>query len=126
VVVLDVAFLDCKDRAVSKLIVEIHVPLSSGPAASDGHPSSWIEPVQEFIMMLDGPHGAYYYDDGEEWENDAGEPEYLFFLHNGSESELLEIARTVALQPGVPEGVYVTVNSEDGDMGEGRRVDLAL
>lgn len=77
-------------------------------------------------MGLKGPDGEYNDDDGEEWSSGAGTPEYLFFVHNAPESELHEIARSVARMPGVPGGVYVTVNDEDGDMGEGRRVNLQL
>lgn len=50
----------------------------------------------------------------------------LFFLGSGSESQLIELVTKIAKRPGVPSGVYVTVNDSDGDMGTGRRVELDL
>ena len=107
-----------------EIIVEIHVPLAEDASThTGGDPYPWIDEIQDFLMGLEGPHGEYCYDDGEEWQGEDG-PEYLFFLSNGSEDELLEIARAVARRADVPAGAYATVNDEDGDMGTGRRVDL--
>lgn len=100
----------------SELLVEIHVPLRQGTLA-------WIDGVEEFLAGLG--HGARTYDDSEEWHNDDGAAEYLFFVHNADEKTLLQIASDVAQLPGVPAGVYAVVNRTDGDMGAGRRVALA-
>lgn len=78
----------------------------------------WIDDIEEYLGQLDGTDGEAY-DDGEE----LGE-EYLFFVAGASEANLIELARRVSKLPRVPSGVYVTVNDSDGDMGQGRRVDL--
>lgn len=68
----------------------------------------------EFLFELDDSRGEMY-DDGEELGD-----EYLFFVHAGSESDLLSIAREI----GMPLGVYATATDTEADMGGGRRVDL--
>lgn len=73
-------------------------------------------------MSLEGPNGEYYYDSGEEWADEQGRPEFLFLLHNGSEDELLAVARDVAGRQGVSDGVYVTINEESGKMGDARSI----
>lgn len=107
--------------SVSELIVEIHVPLVRDPNAGPrDYPFPWIEDVDQFLAGLDGGAGEEY-DDGEELGN-----EYLFFVSSAPEAQLIDLARQVARLPRVPSGVYVTVNTEDGDMGTGRRVELGL
>lgn len=104
-------------------ILEIHVPLTPVAEHSDaGYPYAWIETVQEHLARLTGL--TQEYDDGEEWENLDGQPEYLFFVYGGEQQQLVQMAAEVAVLPGVPSGVYVTLNDEHGDMGEGRRIPL--
>jgi hypothetical protein len=55
-----------------------------------------------------------------------GRKEKLFFVAAATEAQLIELATRVAQLPGVPSGVYVTINDSEGEMGEGRRVDLAI
>jgi hypothetical protein len=106
---------------VSELIVEIHVPLVRDPNVGPReYPFPWIDDVNDFLAGLDGSAGQEY-DDGEE-DGD----EYLFFVSSAPEAQLIELARQVARLPRVPAGVYATVNTDDGDMGTGRRVDLSL
>ncbi|PPH31270.1 hypothetical protein C5C56_14465 [Rathayibacter sp. AY1D1] len=110
---------------MTELIIEIHIPLVADPSISaDEYPYPWIDDVQNHLATLDGPGEEY--DDGEEWATLDGDPEYLFFLDGATEPELLAIARDVAQLPGVPTGVYATANDPDGDMGQGRRIDLGL
>lgn len=97
-------------------MVEIHVPLV--PQADEGQ-FAWIDSVEEFLVGMEDEGRGEVYDDGEEF----GE-EYLFFVWNAPESELLAIAREVARLDGVPAGVYARVTDTDADMGEGRRIDL--
>lgn len=107
---------------VSDIILEIHVPLSASPQ-DDQEDLSWIDTVDDHLASLAGPAEAL--DDSEEWHTEEGQPEYLFFLSNASEQDLISVARDVSHLPGVPSGVYVTLNTPDGEMGEGRRLDLA-
>ncbi|MGI3786436.1 MAG: hypothetical protein ACRYG2_37310, partial [Janthinobacterium lividum] len=101
------------------LVVEVHVPLTPASGLAEGeYAFPWIDDVEEFLASLSGEDGEEY-DSGEE----LGE-EYLFFLSGASEGQLTALARRVAAIPRVPSGVYVTINDAEGDMGEGRRVDL--
>lgn len=101
---------------MAELIVEIHVPIAPNAAGDYEYP--WIDDIEEYLEELDGPDGEEY-DSGEELGN-----EYLFFVSGAPEPTLIDLARRISHLPGVPSGVYVTVNDSDGDMGEGRRVDL--
>ena len=101
---------------MSELLVEIHVPLV--PLAGEAH-LSWIDDVEELLSGVEDEGRGEVYDDGEEFGN-----EYLFFVWNAPESDLLGIAREVAQLSGVPAGVYARVTDTGADMGEGRRVDL--
>ena len=106
-----------------ELIVEIHVPLIAAQGiSSDDYQFPWIDTIDDFLNGYDGPGERY--DDGEEWSNEEGEPEYVFFVGGSSEQDLMAIARTVADLPTVPLGVYVTVNDSEGDLGAGQRIDL--
>lgn len=110
---------------MSELIIEIHIPLVPAVGiADDAYPYPWIEDVEEFLSDFEGP--GEQYDGGEEWTNHDGESEYLFFVSDATELELLTIARAVAQLQGVPTGVYATANDPDGEMGEGRRLDVDL
>lgn len=116
------------DKAGSaSLLVEIHVPLVSAHDLSSGSEIAnsipWIDDVEAFLVEIDD--GALDYDSGEEWINAEGNREYLFFIHNADEARLLAVAAEVARYPGVPAGAYAVVNSPDGDMGDGRRIDLS-
>ena len=72
---------------MSELLVEIHVPLV--PLAGEAH-LSWIDDVEELLSGVEDEGRGEVYDDGEE----LGE-EYLFFVWNAPESDLLGIAREV-------------------------------
>lgn len=105
---------------MADLVVEVHVPLTPTPGLQDGdYQYPWIEDVEEFMETLEGSADGEEYDSGEE----LGQ-EYLFFLAGAPESRLIVLAQQIANLPTVPAGVYVTVNDSEGDMGEGRRVDL--
>jgi hypothetical protein len=103
---------------VADLLVEIHVPLTPSDVPDGEYRFPWIDSILEYLFELDGSKGEMY-DDGEELGD-----EYLFFVHNASETDLISIAREVANLPGVPSGVYATVTDTDADMGGGTRVDL--
>lgn len=103
---------------MADLLVEIHVPLVATVPPGREYPFPWIDSIMEFLADLDGTSGEMY-DDGEELGD-----EYLFFVSDASESDLLSIARRVANLPGVPAGVYALVTDTEADMGDGRRVDL--
>ena len=47
-----------------------------------------------------------------------------FYIGNASEQELTAVARDVVNLRGVPSGMYATVNTLVGDMGQGQRIDL--
>lgn len=108
---------------MSDLVVEIHVPLTPVEGLAEGdYPFPWIETIEEgFLFQLEEGSGAgEVFDDGEELGD-----EYLFFVWNGPEDALIELARQVANLPGVPQGVYAVVTSSDAEeMGKGRRVEL--
>lgn len=103
---------------MAETLVEIHVPLTPSDVPEGKYPFPWIDTVIEFLAELDGSAGEEY-DDGEEFAD-----EYLFFVHAGSEQELISLARQVAQLPGVPSGVYARVTDTEAAMGGGRRVDL--
>lgn len=108
-------------QRMADLIVEIHVPLTPTPGTADGgYAYPWIDDIEQYLEELDGSDGEQY-DGGEELGD-----EYLFFLASAPEARLVELATKVAKLPGVPPGVYVTINDSDGDMGDGRRIDLHL
>ncbi|MWV48745.1 hypothetical protein GRS96_05555 [Rathayibacter sp. VKM Ac-2803] len=114
---------------MSETFLEIHVPLTREPGApeqadDDEYLFPWIDEIETLLSDLEGP--VEEYDSGEEWANAAGEPEYLFFVTGGTESELSAVARSVALLPNVPTGVYATMNDSAGEMGEGTPVDIGL
>lgn len=102
-------------------VVEIHIPLTPAPDLGEGdYPFPWIESVEEFVFGLEG-EGGEAYDDGEEHDG-----HYMFDVWQGSEDELLAIARRVAEIPGVPTGVFAVVTDTDREsFGEGRRVELS-
>ncbi len=102
---------------MTELVVEIHVPFAPNAAGEYEYP--WIDDIEEYLEGLDGCSDGEEYDSGEELGN-----EYLFFVSGAPESALIDLARRVSKLPGVPSGVYVTVNDSDGDMGAGRRIDL--
>lgn len=102
---------------MADLIVEIHVPLTPTPGAND-YAFPWIDEIEAYLGELDGSDGEMH-DDGEELGD-----EYLFFVSGAPEADLIQVARRVARLDGVPKWVYAVVNDSEGDMGEGRRVDL--
>ncbi len=106
---------------MSELVVEVHVPLVPQPGLSaDEYQFPWIETVEEFLSGLEDAGRAELFDDGEEWGD-----EYLFFVWQAPEPELIALARRIADLPGVPEGVYAVVTDDDSEeMGAGRRVEL--
>ncbi|MFT4157311.1 MAG: hypothetical protein QM630_05195 [Microbacterium sp.] len=97
------------------VIIEIHVPILGGDVG-------WIDEAEEFLAGID--ESTLVYDDGEEWCNNEGQAEYLFFIHNADEATLVRLAADLAQLPGVPTGVYAVVNTSAGPMGAGRRVAL--
>lgn len=104
---------------VADLIVEIHVPLTPNPGLQkNAYPYPWIDDVEEYLAELEGSDGQEY-DSGEELGG-----EYLFFVTGAPEAKLIKLAKRVSKLKGVPAGVYVTVNDSNGDMGDGRRVEL--
>ena len=104
---------------MADLVVEIHVPLTrTHGLADDAYAYPWIDDVEQYLAELDGSSGEQF-DDGEELGG-----EYLFFLAGAPEDDLVSLARRVSRLDGVPAGVYAVVNTADGAMGEGRRVDL--
>jgi hypothetical protein len=105
---------------MAELVVEVHVPLTPmAGQAEDDYPFPWIDDVEEFLESLE-PGGGQEYDSGEELGD-----EYVFFLGSAPEPDLVRLAARIANLPGVPAGVYVVVNDARGDMGAGRRVDIA-
>ncbi|KHK98446.1 hypothetical protein LK09_05470 [Microbacterium mangrovi] len=106
---------------MTELVVEVHVPLVPQPGVSaDEYPFPWIETVEEFLQGLEDSGRGETFDDGEELDD-----EYLFFVWQAPESELIALARRIADLPGVPEGVYAVVtDTESEQMGVGRRVEL--
>ena len=107
---------------MAKLVVEIHVPLTPRPGTPDGeHPFPWIDEIEERLGDLEVDGELEVHDDGEEVEG-----EYVFFVTGRPEPQLLLQASRIAEQDGVPDGVHAVVNTDDGDVGEGRRVDLPL
>jgi hypothetical protein len=107
---------------MADLIVELHVPLVVTPGLSeDEYQYPWIIQVGEDMARLDEDiDGASEYDDGEE----LGDV-YAFFFTGDDEARVLVAAKTVALAAYVPAGAFLVVNDSDGDMGEGRRVELS-
>jgi hypothetical protein len=59
------------------------------------------------------------YDDGEELGS-----EYLFFVHDATEADLISLARRVSALPGMPSGVYAIITATAAEMGGGTRADL--
>ena len=80
---------------MADLIVELHVPLVVTPGLSEDE---------------------YQYP----WIIQVGED-----MARLDEATVLAAAKTVALAPHVPAGAFLIVNDSDGDMGEGRRVELS-
>lgn len=104
---------------MADLVVEIHVPLTPTRGLRTGaYAYPWIDDVEEYLAELDGSAGEAY-DSGEE----LGE-EYLFSVSGAPEAALIELARQVSRLERVPAGVYATVNDSEGDLGQGRRVEL--
>ena len=105
--------------SMADLIVEIHVPLTPTPGlGANDYAFPWIDDVEAYLGELDGSDGEMY-DDGEELGD-----EYLFFVSGAPEADLIQVARRVARVYVVPTGIYAVINDSEGDMGEGRRVDL--
>lgn len=105
-----------------RLIVEIHVPLTPITHVAEGdyeHP--WIDEVEEHLAQLDAAGELEVYDDGEELSG-----EHLFFITGRPEEQLLPSASRVVAREGVPAGTYAVINTDDGDMGVGRRVELPV
>lgn len=114
---------------MSETFLEIHVPLTREPGApgradEDDYLFPWIDDVEALLADLEGP--VEEYENGAEWSNGDGEPEYLFFVAGGTEAELAAVARSVALLASVPTGVYATMNDAAGETGEGEPVDIGL
>jgi hypothetical protein len=108
---------------VSQIILEIHVPLPTSEQLEGPHELLWIEVIEEHLATLTGP--VEVFDDGEEWYTESGKAEYLFFIGGASEPELIRVAQDVSHLAEVPSGTYATINTPDGDMGIGRRIEIA-
>lgn len=108
---------------MTEIILEIHVPLLASEQLEGPDDLAWIEVVEEHLAALTGPVDVI--DDGEEWYTEAGEAEYLFFIGNASEAELIRVAQDVARLAEVPSGTYATISTPDGEMGTGRRIEIA-
>ena len=106
---------------MSDLVVEVHVPLTPVEGLGEGeYPFPFLETIENFLFELDGSGRGEMWDDGEQLDD-----EYLFFVWQASEPELLALTRRIADLPGVPSGVYAVVtDSESTEMGAGRRVDI--
>lgn len=113
-------------RTMSETVLEIHVPLTRAPGSpeldGDEYAFPWIDEVETLLAELDGP--VVEHDAAEEWSNEQGEPEFLFFVTGGTEAELIAVARSIARLPTVPTGVYATVADAEGERGEGEPLDL--
>lgn len=112
---------------MSEMVLEIHVPLTRAPGASDEldedeYAFPWIDEIETLLAELDEPLEEH--DAAEEWSNELGEPEILFFVTGGTEEELLAVARRIARLPAVPTGVYASEAEPGGEFGEGRRIEL--
>lgn len=104
---------------VSKLIVEIHVPLTPADDIADGdYEYPWIDAIEDHLYELAAADELEVYDDGEEMSG-----EYVFFITARPELQLLQAAFRIATREGVPAKTYAVINT-GGDMGQGRRVDL--
>ena len=104
---------------MSELVVAIHVPLTPTPGLGpDDYPYPWIDDVEAYLGELDGSDGEVW-DDGEELGED-----YVFFVSGAPEADLVRLAKRVSRLDGVPDGAYAVVTDSEGDMGEGRRVNL--
>ncbi|MGA7147526.1 MAG: hypothetical protein WBX17_03430 [Microbacterium sp.] len=107
---------------MAELVVEIHVPLTPMKGLGEGeYPLPFLETIENFLFGLDEVDGGgEMYDDGEQLD-----AEYLYFVWQASENELIDLARRIADLPGVPAGVYAVVtDSESEEMGVGERVTL--
>lgn len=106
---------------MSELVVEVHVPLVPQPGLSaDEYQFPWIDTVEQFLAELEDSGRGEMFDDGEELAD-----EYVFFVWQAAERELVALARRIADLPGVPEGVYAVVTDDDSEQtGTGRRVEL--
>lgn len=103
-------------------VVEVHIPLTPVKDVGEGeYPFPFLETIEEFLFGLDEVEGGgEVYDDGEELDG-----EYLYFVWQAPEAELLESARRIADLPGVPAGVYAVVtDTASEEMGTGRKVTL--
>ena len=107
--------------SVSQLVVEVHIPLTPTPGQSeDEYQYPWIMEVDDRTAELDlDSDGAEAYDDGESLGDD-----YVYFLTGDDRAAVLAAAKRIATGPGVPTGGFVIVNTGDGDMGVGERVEL--
>jgi len=103
--------------------LEIRVPLHAPDQLEGPDDLAWIEVIEEHLATLTGP--VEVIDDGEEWSTEAGEAEYLVFIGNASEAELVRVAQDVSRLAEVPSGTYATINTPDGEMGTGRRIEIA-
>jgi hypothetical protein len=111
-----------EDAFMAELVVELHVPLVAPPGLSDDeYQYPWIMQIEDDVAALDeATDGATDYDDGEELGDD-----YIFFLTGDDEAKVLAAAKSVASASYVPAGAFLVVNDSQGDMGEGRRVELS-
>lgn len=100
--------------AEDDLVVELHIPLEKTPGLeADEYQYPWIDEVESFLLEEDED----VYDDGEE----VGD-EYVFFVSDATEEELLALVARAAVLQGVPGGAYAVV--APGDESLDRRVDL--
>ena len=108
---------------MTEIILEIHVSLPASEQLESPDDLAWIEIIEEHLATLTGP--VEVIDDGEVWYTEAGEAEYLFFIGGASKAELIRVAQDVSRLAQVPSGIYATINTPDGKMGTGRRIELA-
>jgi hypothetical protein len=108
---------------MSRLVVEIHVPLVARQGVGSGDEQfPWIEQIQARLFAVEQSGVVEVHDDGEEVGDN-----YLFFITGAPIRVLLRVASGIAAMDGVPAGVFAVVTSSDsGGFGLGERVPLPL
>lgn len=105
---------------MSDTVVEIHVPLTPAEDVAEGeYAFLWIDAIEEHLFGLEEGSGrGELYDDGEESDG-----EYIFFVWNAPDEDLVALARKVSQLPGVPAGAYAVVTDTDAEeFGVGRKI----
>ena len=109
---------------MAEIVYEIHVPLvAPADIPESEYDFPWINGVEDFVKELGDPQ-VEWFDAGLVWENNAGDPEYLFFICGPSDTALLKASVSISNLPEVPIGVYALRGDEDTVLGAGERVAL--